>query len=426
MSACIVIVDGYSTGRYLAEAFRRHGRIIAHVPSSAEIPRLLQRSYWPDTFDILVPHAPIADVAAALAHHRVEAVLAGAESGVLYADQLNEALGLTWNVPERSQARRHKHLMHEALQAVGVPTVSQICTDEPEQIASWASLHAHWPIVIKPALSTSSEDVHFCSTPGEIVPVVQAIVGKTNYLDVRNEAVIAQQFMGGPNYIVNSVSGNGRHLTTDVWRCRFDRTTSGNLYIVDQHLLPAHDARIAALISYNNAVLDSVGIRNGPSHTELKLHRGEPRLIETAARLMGATLERDPIVAARGHTQVEWTAKAVCDPRSFSSDLEKPYSLGKHLSIVWVNFDRHGIIEDDAGVEIVEKLESFVMYANRPPVGSAANPACDTTGRGGFIYLSNTSEAALHRDHQAALEAVAGQRLFDVAPTARADRNAAS
>lgn len=419
LTSTVVIVDAYSTARHLPAALRAHDARLVHVQSDPEIPGFLARSFHPENFDEVLPFGTPDAIADRLADRAGLTVLAGAESGVLFADELCVRLGLDWNVPELSQARRDKYTMIESLRRAGLPVAQQIRSADAEEVVRWSRTQQDWPIVLKPPLSTSSEDVYFCATAEDIRAALPRIVGKTNLLGVRNDVALAQSFIEGPIYVVNAVSHHGEHLTTDVWCFEFVRGPQGSIKFTEHRLLPEDHPYFAPLVEYNERALDAVGIRNGPSHAELKMTGRGPRLVETSARLMGATIEREPFVAALGTTQVELTAMALCDPERFRARMRRPYRLAKRLRILWVHFPAAGTITGDEGCAQLAGLSSFVGYFGRPQVGDQVSPSTDTTGKGGFIYLLGEDDQELDRDSELVGKLIAGGSLFTVSEGAR-------
>ena len=76
----------------------------------------------------------------------------------------------------------------------------------------------------------------------------------------------------------------GQHIVTDVWR--YDKVpvgSKGNAYNYAALVRQPNETE-KTLLSYTLKVLDALGFRYGPSHTELMLTPKGPRLIETAAR----------------------------------------------------------------------------------------------------------------------------------------------
>lgn len=412
MTPRIAIVDGYSTGRLLAPAIHALGGDTIHIASSPQPPEILQRSSGQGARAAL-PHDTPESIARQLRERGVDAVLAGAESGVLFADELCHHLGLTWNVHRLSAARRDKYLMIEQLRSASLPVVDQIRSADPAQIYQWATVQQEWPIVIKPVMSTSSEDVFFCHNLEQITIATQTIVGKLNYLDVLNTDVLAQTYLDGPIYVVNSVSHRGRHTTSDIWQFDFERTPGKGIRMVQHTLLTPTFDRFDELITYNNRALSALGIDNGPSHTELKLTPDGPSMIETGARLMGATIEEEPFRRSLQFTQVDLTAQALCTPDEFAARQQVQHP-DRPMAIVWVHFDTDGRITGTDGLSRLEDIASVVGLYGLPDKGDVVLPSSDTTGQHGFIYLQADNELQLHRDCRRVRRLVREGSLFDL------------
>ncbi|QLY28083.1 ATP-grasp domain-containing protein [Nocardia huaxiensis] len=414
MSPLIAIVDGYSTGRYLAPQIHRFGGSTVHVPSSPEPPKILERTRDAHGANKSLPYAAADSMAAHLRELGVERVIAGAESGVLFADELCRRLGIDWNTTESSRARRDKYEMIEQLRRCGLRVVGQVRSADAEEIHRWAQAQRQWPIVIKPVMSTSSEDVFFCRDIAQIREATDTIVGKRNFLDVLNVDVLAQTYLDGPIYVVNSVSHGGTHTTSDVWQFDFERTPGKGIRMLQHTLLSRSFEKFDELVAYNNAALTALGIHNGPSHTELKLTEHGPSMIETGARLMGATIEDEPFKRSLPYTQVELTAMALCAPEEFaklSGSVQQPRT---GLAIVWVHFDTEGRITGDAGLSQLAGISSLAGCYGLPAIGDQVGRSQDTTGRGGFIYLQSDNELDLHRDSRRVCRLVREQSLFDL------------
>src|ERR1035437_3629947 len=288
--------------------------------------------------------------------------------------------------------------MIEQLRRAGLPVVDQCRSSSPEEIHRWATSQQQWPIVIKPVMSTSSEDVFFCHDLRQIHTATETIVGKRNYLDVLNTDVLAQSYLDGPIYVVNSVSHHGHHTTSDVWKFDFERTAEKGIRMLQHSLLTQEFDKLGELIDYNNRALTALGIHTGPSHTELKLTNHGPSMIETGARLMGATIEEMPFRQSLQYTQVDLAAQALCNPGGFKDGVGKVQHPRRPLAIVWVHFDAEGLVTSTTGLEQLDDISSVVGRYGLPAVGDAVAPSNDTTGQSGFIYLQSDNELELQRD----------------------------
>ncbi|MDJ0362272.1 ATP-grasp domain-containing protein [Rhodococcus sp. H29-C3] len=412
MTPRIAIVDGYSTGRLLAPAIHALGGETVHIVSSPSPPAILKRSSGHGA-QCALPHAAPQVIARQLQERGIDAVLAGAESGVLFADELCHHLGLTWNVHRLSAARRDKYMMIEELRAAGLLVVQQIRSADPTEIHRWAKGQHEWPIVIKPVMSTSSEDIFFCHNLEQITLATDTIIGKLNYLDVLNTDVLAQTYLDGPIYVVNSVSHHGRHTTSDIWQFDFERTPGKGIRMVQHTLLTPTFDKLNELVDYNNRALTALGIHNGPSHTELKLTPHGPSMIETGARLMGATIEEIPFRRSMKSTQVDLTAQALCTPTVFAAR-EQVQHPDLPMAIVWVHFDTDGRVTGTDGLRQLDDIASVVGLYGLPVQGDLVLPSSDTTGQHGFIYLQSDNELHLHRDCRRVRRLIRDSALFDL------------
>ena len=90
-----VIVDAYSTARYLAPLLHERGYRCVHVQSTPVVPAVYAPSFRSGDFVVNVAHdGELERTADTVRAHGPTAVLAGIESGVELADQLSEHLGL--------------------------------------------------------------------------------------------------------------------------------------------------------------------------------------------------------------------------------------------------------------------------------------------------------------------------------------------
>ncbi|UGY25705.1 hypothetical protein HU675_0002375 [Bradyrhizobium septentrionale] len=219
-----VIVDAYSTGRYLPEEFERYEIGTVHVMSAAQIPAIFQPHFNADLYDeVIRPPEQMSNEeivefhAQVLRGRKLEFVIAGCETGVELADSLSERLGLPSNGTALSAARRDKARLSDALGAAGVRSIRQVVSNNAEEVTNWKHRADFDEIVVKPLNSTGTEDVFFCSTDADIRRAVGAIVGKTNRTGAFNHFALGQEKINGQQYTVNAVSIDGEAFVTEAW-----------------------------------------------------------------------------------------------------------------------------------------------------------------------------------------------------------------
>ncbi len=97
-------------------------------------------------------------------------------------------------------------------------------------------------------------------------------------------ATLVEELVDGPELTVNAVSLDGRFVPLTVT----DRITAGPpaFGVALAHAWPSERAT-AAVVEVAQAAADALGVRNGPTYTQIRLGPDGPRVIELAARLGG-------------------------------------------------------------------------------------------------------------------------------------------
>ena len=398
----VAIVDAYSTARYFAPLFTAQGYRCVHVQSAPTIPAVYRKSFHANEFSDHVVHAgALADTASALAEHRPVAVIAGIESGVELTDQLSEKLGLRTNGTERSPARRDKFAMIETIRAAGVPGAAQVLAGDRDTLLSWYAESGAGRVVVKPVKSAGNDGVFFCDDERQVLAAFAALVDTDSALGLRNEAVVAQEYLRGVEYYVNTVSLDGVHYVCDVHSTRHLNVNGVRDLLGGSHLLPRRGPEQDQLVEYVFAVLDALGVRNGPAHTELKLTDDGPRLVETASRICGADL---PVLVGKaiGESQLEWTVDAYVNPDRFASRSKQDYRIQRHAICVNMVSPRTGTLVGYPKLDQLRSLESFHDALVRVRPGERISQTINDFTYPMLVHLLHPSKAVLLRDYATA------------------------
>jgi biotin carboxylase len=410
----VAIVDAYSTARYFAPLFHRRGYAVAHVQSAPRIPAVYAPTFRPDDFSAhVVHHGDVAATAKELAALGPAAVIPGIESGVEVADQLSETLGLRSNGTALSPARRDKFAMGETVRAAGLPAAAQILASDRDQLLAWYAANGAGRVVVKPVRSAGNDGIHFCDDERSVLAAFDTLVGTDSALDLRNTAVVAQEYLLGIEHYVNTVSLDGVHYVTDVHSTRHLNVNGVRDLLGGSHLLPRRGPEQDQLVEYTFGVLDALGVRHGPAHTELKFTADGPRLVETAARICGADL---PVLvgAAIGESQLEWTVDATIDPERFAARCKDDYRIARNAICVNMISPRAGTLRGLPGLDEVRRLESFHDVLLKVRVGG---PIARTTNDFTYpmlVHLLHESPAVVYRDYATA-RWLDGEGFYDIA-----------
>lgn len=396
MTRPIVIVDPVGSGAELAPAFAARG-----------VPAIAVRSMPPDALDgadaggyevrVHADHFAAIydagpDLVATLRGHDPLAVIAGDESGVMLADALAAALTPRFaNLPDRSPARRHKAAVQAALKAAGLPHIRTLNTADAAEVGPWLEAQglAGAALVLKPAESAGSDNVHHVPPGDDWRPAFDRILGAANKLrGAANETVVVQEMVVGTEYAVDTVSADGTHVLAHL--IRYHKTSAGARMTVFDHteFVPFDAAAYGELVAYVDRALDAVGIRWGAAHAEVMLTAQGPRLIEVGARTCGG-----PVLGfsrlATGSSQLERVVEAFVDGR-IATDT---YDFKQTVVPVFLIAPHAGVLRNvevlDPVRELATHARSYIWRGN----GARVPRTIDTLTSLGIIGLAGEREA---------------------------------
>lgn len=217
--------------------------------------------------------------------HPFDGVVSFGEDNVYASALVGEVLGIKSNSIKSVIVAKDKALMRQVLEASGVAaTAFESIGSRPESVAMKAEELAHrlqLPLILKPQDGSGSANVRRCETVEEIAHYLE------NFFNVskNGSACIAEEYLDGPEISVETLSFDGHHGVLAIT----EKQTTGNpSYIETGRFVPA---QLKELNHFEGEVkkmviqtLNAIGHRLGPGHTELKLTKKGPRVIETHTR----------------------------------------------------------------------------------------------------------------------------------------------
>ncbi|RAJ38345.1 ATP-grasp domain-containing protein [Kitasatospora sp. SolWspMP-SS2h] len=398
-SRVAVIVDPFSSGAQYAPEFAAFGIDSVAVSSLPEVPAAYADSWDATRYrELLAFDGDLEPLVGRLRALDPLCVLAGAESGVELADRLAERLlPEQANPPALSSARRDKGAMARALNAAGVPTIRQICTDDRAAVQAWIDREglADSDLVVKPPKSGSTDGVTRVPAGADWRVPFDAQLGRINQWHNLNDRMMVQEYARGTEYVVDTFSHEGRHGVADI--CRYGKIDNGEQMAVYESLtwVSPTEPDVPALSDYAAAVLDAVGLRNGAAHIEIMLTDGGPRLIEINCRPHGGGHPAFNLTAtgdSQLHRAVRWFARAEAPPAD--------YRLERHMTVVFLIARRSGTVSGTAVLDGIEELESYHRSAVKLSDGDRIEVTVDLLGTLtlGFVVLAHEDRAQVDRD----------------------------
>ena len=195
----------------------------------------------------------------------------GADWPVGIAARVAERIGLPHPIDARTGAvATSKTRQREAFAEAGVPHARAIDPRDPA---------VELPAVVKAPDRQGQRGLALVRTRAELEPALAAARSES-----RSGAALVEQLVEGPELTVNGFSVGGRFVTLTVT----DRLTAEPpaFGVALAHVCPsAHDTDEVADAA--RAAAEAVGIREGPSYTQVRLGVAGPVVMEVAARLGG-------------------------------------------------------------------------------------------------------------------------------------------
>ena len=204
----------------------------------------------------------------------------------------------------------------------------------------------------------------------------------------RSGGLMVEEFMEGPEVSVETLSINGECHVIQIT----DKLTTGAPYFVEMgHSQPSQlPKKIKEQISQVAiAANKAIGIKNGPSHTEIKVTKDGPKIVELGARLGGDNITTHLTPLSTGVDMVEACINIAL---GMSVDIDKKYDKGSAIRY----FKQHsGTIEKINGVEDVRKQKGVVQLSIIHNVGEHITDVIDSGSRIGFVIADgkNADEA---------------------------------
>jgi biotin carboxylase len=222
---------------------------------------------------------------------RVAGVVTYVEQYLPIAAEVAAALGLPHSSVPAVQACRDKLLSRQLLAAAGVPSARSIPVRSLAD-AQAAADEIGYPVVVKPRALAGSLGVTLVATAAELERAFAlAADSRLDGVDEQAEAgLLIEQYLDGPQISVECASFGGQTTAAAVTDhiVEFPPYFEQGGHVVD--MATPLDTPRAAAVEVARAALDALGFTVGVSHTELRLTRDGPRIVEVNGRLAGSRI----------------------------------------------------------------------------------------------------------------------------------------
>ena len=305
-------------------------------------------------------------------------------------------MGLSGIDEETAYKATDKVYMRKALRAgnVPIPAFYRIKT-KAEYLDTIDQISAD--CIVKPADNSGSRGVSLIHKGAD----VQTIESAYQYAKScsRSGGILVEEYMKGPEVSVETLSINGVCSIIQIT----DKLTTGAPHFVEMgHSQPSRleesvqqeIKRVATLAN------QAIGIRQGPSHTEIIVTEQGPKIVEIGARLGGDCITTHLVPLSTGVDMVEITIRIALGE---SPVIPKINGCG---SAIRYFRQSSGIVRAIEGISQAEKMKGIREIQIVHGIGEKIGEVNDSASRMGFVIAQDATAEDAVKDCENALKAV--------------------
>ncbi len=404
----IIVVDCISTGINFIEDIinRGYNPIVLELKPSEDIfdeyNQKIKHNYDQinEKFDMIYEKDTYEETLEAVRKVNPVLIVAGSEEGVVLATKLAEDLDLLGNSTENIDAMTLKHEMHKRLAENGLRYIRGKVIKSVDEAIEFYDDESLNGVVIKPIRSAGSANVRICSNKQEMVDAIQDLMGKKGFYGENVQELLIQERIDGDEYIVNTVSNDGWHRVTLIWKYSKIKTSEGAMIYDTVETVNTLDISEAEMVEYAYKVADAIGIKYGPVHGEYMIDKDGPVLIEVNCRPCGGNMPAKFLDEISGQHETDSILDAYLKPTRFKQKYLQRYRLQGHGALKMFNVPEDLVAKSAPMVDIGPNLKSYFKadFAEMAEEGIFYIKTEDLYSACGVIYLVHEDNDVLQHD----------------------------
>lgn len=294
-----------------------------------------------------------------------------------------QAMGLTGISEDAALKATNKAFMRDALKAAGVPVPLYFRTNGWEAFVDAVGIirAAGFRCIVKPADNSGSRGVDLLDEESDL----RQVFAYTSHYS-RHGEIMVEEFMEGPEVSVETLAVAGEVHVIQIT----DKLTTGAPYFVEMghsqpsSLPPAVRQRIREVaIAANKAI----GITDGPSHTEIKVTRDGPKIVELGARLGGDCITTHLVPLSTGVDMVECNIRIALGEKP---GLAQKWDKGSAIRYLRTET---GVVETIDGLETAQAVPGVVQVSIVHGLGESVGEIKSSVDRAGFVIAQAETAA---------------------------------
>lgn len=288
---------------------------------------------------------------------------------------VSHELGLVGISVETALKATHKVFMRDALKENGVPIPMYFRSGEKEvfRCAVKKIQNAGYKCIVKPADNSGSRGVYLLDENSDIDAAYEYTVKYSH-----SGEVIVEEFMEGSEVSVETLAVDGNIHVIQIT----DKITTGAPYFVEMgHTQPSmlSDDVKQKISELAVAANKAIGIKNGPSHTEIKVTKDGAKIIELGARLGGDCITTHLVPLSTGINMVECSIRIALGEKP---DLTRKWNKGSAIRYLK---SETGIVKEIRGATDVKTIPGVEQVYIVHGIGERIRDVKNSLDRVGFV-----------------------------------------
>lgn len=327
-------------------------------------------------------------VAEAAKRHKINGIMTlASDMPMRTVATVAEEMNLVGISEETALRATDKAEMREALKKANVPVPMFFEVDNKKEYlnAVCQVKEAGYKCIIKPVDNSGSRGISLLPNYNEVT-IERAFNYSKEY--TRSGSLMVEEFMEGPEVSVETLSISGKCHVIQIT----DKLTTGAPYFVEMgHSQPSQLAENVKqkICEIAIAANKAIGIENGPSHTEIKVTKDGPKIVELGARLGGDNITTHLVPLSTGVDMVECCIKIAL------GETPQIYHRFCKASAIKYFDPGIGVIKSIKGIKEIENIEGIKQVSIIHGIGTKINKIKSSTDRVGFVIsqANSTKEA---------------------------------
>lgn len=309
--------------------------------------------------------------------HKVKGIVTSQmEKPLRLMAKLAQELDFVFHTPEVVEKSLDKWLMKQSFISTEIPCAQGVLFKKDEIIQAQNLNTLNFPFILKPKDATSSQGVYKIDQFKDIEKYLPITCSFS-----KSGEVIIEEFLDGPEFSIETITYKGE---TTIVQFTEKFVTSSPRMVEMGHLQPAslNKEQKSTISKVVIKAINSVGIDNSASHTEIKLTKKGPKIIEIGARLGGDFISSYLTQASCG---VNMDKAAIQIAIGKSPDLV--HKWGKYSYIKYLELEPGKQVTKIGNWEKVMKLPDVVFTHINMKTGDFIPEITESAKRPGFIIV---------------------------------------